>query len=35
MGSVPLARGKLLLASLLAGTVVEIATVVVMVVGFR
>jgi DNA-directed RNA polymerase subunit RPC12/RpoP len=35
MGSVPLARGKLLLASLLTGTVVEVVTFVVMVVGFR
>ena len=35
MGSVPLAKGKLLLASLLAGTVVEIVTLVVMVVGSR
>jgi DNA-directed RNA polymerase subunit RPC12/RpoP len=35
MGSVPLAKGKLLLASLLAGTVVEIVTLVVMVGGSR
>jgi DNA-directed RNA polymerase subunit RPC12/RpoP len=33
MGSVPLAKGKLFLASLVAGTVVEIVTVVIMVVG--
>jgi ribosomal protein S27E len=35
MGSVPLAKGKLLLASLLTGTAVEIVSFAVMVVGFR
>jgi DNA-directed RNA polymerase subunit RPC12/RpoP len=35
MGSVPLARGKLLLASVLTGTVVEIATLAIMVAGSR
>lgn len=35
MGSVPLAKGKLLLASVLTGTVVEIVTLTIMVVGSR